>query len=409
MSKNTHLEHLEDSILIDGTAGAKDAFVFLDDLARSFSGNTSSNVTVTTKWDGAPAIFCGLYPGTDRFFVGTKSVFNKDAKINHTDEDIDRNHGHAPGLVKKLKDALKYLPKLGIKGVAQGDLLFTDDKGTDIINGESNITFKPNTITYSVAKGDPLYDKVKAAKIGVVFHTFYEGRSIEFLSARFGFDVSKLKDHDDILVLSAETGELGNDTLLTKAEKNNLIGLKQKSNRLLLSASPFLDIVSKQIEANDQLTVGPKLKVFFNKYIRDSVAIPAGNLFVKQFTNYFEGELSKAVGKLKTPKAKAAKLQKMYDGLDLIEDNESSLASCADLYKIIQNAKSVFIKKLEKGERFGTYLRTENGLEMTSPEGYVIIRDGTHARKLVERARFSAANFKKDTLPTKKWVEGDGK
>jgi len=99
----------------------------------------------------------------------------------------------------------------------------------------------------------------------------------------------------------------------------------------------------------------------------------------------------------------------MYDGLDLIEDNKASLASCVDLYKIIQNSKSVFIKKLEKGERFGTYLRTEDGLEMTSPEGYVIIRDGTHARKLVERARFSAANFKKDTLPTKKWVEGDAK
>ena len=409
MSKNTHLEHLEDSILIDGTAGAKDAFIFLDDLARSFTGNTSSSFTITTKWDGAPAIFCGLYPGTDKFFVGTKSVFNKNAKINFTNADIDRNHGHAAGLVKKLKDALKYLPKLGIKGVAQGDLLFTDDKGTDIINGVSNITFKPNTITYSVAKGDALYDKVKAAKIGVVFHTFYEGRSIEFLSAKFGFDISKLKEHDDVLVLSAETGELGNDTMLSTSEKKSLIGLKQKSTRLLNSASPFLDIVSKQIEANDQLTVGPKLKVFFNKYIRDSIAVPAGNLFVKQFTDYFEGELGKAVAKLKTPKAKAAKLQKMYDGLDLIEDNKASLASCVDLYKIIQNSKSVFIKKLEKGERFGTYLRTEDGLEMTSPEGYVIIRDGSHARKLVERARFSAANFKKDTLPTKKWVEGDGK
>ena len=409
MSKNTHLEHLEDSILIDGTAGAKDAFVFLDDLARSFSGNTSSSFTVTTKWDGAPAIFCGIYPGTSLFFVGTKSIFNKDAKINFTNEDIERNHGHAPGLVKKLKDALKYLPALGIKGVAQGDLLFTDDKGTDIINGVSNITFKPNTITYSVAQGDALYNKVKQAKIGVVFHTFYEGRSIEFLSAKFGFDISKLKKNKDILVLSAETGELGNDTLLTKGEKNTLIGLKQRSTRLVNSASPFLDIVSEQIKANDQLTVGPKLKVFFNKYIRDAVAVPAGNLFVKQFTDYFEGELGKAVAKLKTPKAKAAKLQKMYDGLDLIEDNKASLASCVDLYKIIQNSKSVFIKKLEKGERFGTYLRTEDGLEMTSPEGYVIIRDGTHARKLVERARFSAANFKKDTLPTKKWVEGDAK
>ena len=362
-----------------------------------------------TKWDGAPSVVCGTDPITGIFFVGTKSVFNKDAKINYTNEDIERNHGHAPGLVKKLKDALKYLPALGIKGVAQGDLLFTDDKGTEMIDGVSNITFKPNTITYSVAKGDDLYDKVKAAKIGVVFHTFYEGRSIELMNAKFGFDVSKLKEHDDILVLSAETGELGNDTLLTKGEKNSLIGLKQRSNRLVNSASPFLDIVSKQIEANDQLTVGPKLKVFFNKYIRDQIAVPAGNRFVNQFTSYWETELGKAVAKLKTPKAKAAKLQKMYDGLDLIEDHEASLASCVDLYKIIQNAKSIFIKKLEKGERFGTYLRTEDGLEMTSPEGYVIIRDGSHARKLVERARFSAANFKKDTLPTKKWVEGDGK
>ena len=140
MSKNTHLEHLEDSILLDGKQGAADAFKFLDLLGKTFSGSSNSSFKITTKWDGAPAILCGIYPGTNQFFVGTKSVFNKEAKVNFTDEDIDRNHGHAPGLVEKLKAALKYFPDLGIKGVAQGDLLFTDDKKKEQIDGKQCIT-----------------------------------------------------------------------------------------------------------------------------------------------------------------------------------------------------------------------------------------------------------------------------
>ena len=57
MSKNTHLEHLEDSILLDGKKGAEDAFKFLDSLARTFTGKGAGNFKMTTKWDGAPAIF----------------------------------------------------------------------------------------------------------------------------------------------------------------------------------------------------------------------------------------------------------------------------------------------------------------------------------------------------------------
>ena len=233
MSKNTHLEHLEDSILFDGKQGAVDAFKFLDLLATSFSGKPTKNFKVTTKWDGAPAIFCGKYPGTGEFFVGTKSVFNKDAKINFAPEDVDMNHGHAPGLVAKLKDALKYFPKLGINGVAQGDLLFTDDKKFETIDGKRCITFKPNTITYCIPEDSDLYEKAKNAKIGVVFHTTYRGSSIETLSATFGYDVKKLRSSRDILVLSAEIDELGKDVLLTDAEKVKLMRMKTASAALV--------------------------------------------------------------------------------------------------------------------------------------------------------------------------------
>ena len=403
MSKNTHLEHLEDSILLDGKQGATDAFKFLDLLARTFSGQGQNNFKITTKWDGAPAIFCGMYPGTGQFFVGTKSVFNKDAKVNIVPEDIDRNHGHAPGLVSKLKDALKYFPALGITGVAQGDLLFTDDKKFETIDGKKCITFQPNTITYCIPEGSPFYDKAKRAKIGVVFHTTYRGDSVAGLNASFGYDISKLNSSADVLVLSAETGQLGKDTLITKQEKQQLMRMKTASASLIRGAGDFLDEVAEQIEAKDQLTVGPRLKIYFNTYVRQGKRVNNARQFVRNFSDYFETEVRKAIDKVKTPKAKAAKRKKLYDGLKFIQDNDAALIKTIGLYTTLQNAKNFFVRKLEKGEQFGTYLRTEDGYEVTAPEGYVAISEGTNAVKLVDRLSFSVANFN----VSKNWVEGD--
>jgi len=403
MSKNTHLEHLEDSILLDGKQGATDAFKFLDLLAQTFSGKATNQFKITTKWDGAPAIFCGQYPGTDYFFVGTKSVFNKDAKINTTPEDIERNHGHAPGLVAKLKDALKYFPKLGIRGVAQGDLLFTDDKKFEIIDGKRCLTFRPNTITYAIPEGTELYEKAKKAKIGVVFHTTYTGATVEGLSATFGYDVSKLNKTSDVLVLSAETSQLGKDVLLTDQEKTTLGRMKSAGSALLRASSSFLDEVAQQIEANDQLTVGPRLKIYFNTYVRQGKKVNNARKFVSDFENYFETEVKKAADKVKTPKAKAAKLKKLYDGLEFIENNKAALIKAVGLYTTLQNAKTFFIRKLEKGEKIGTYLQTEDGYKITAPEGYVAISNDRNAVKLVDRLSFSVANFN----VSKNWVEGD--
>ena len=403
MSKNTHLEHLEDSILLDGEQGANDAFMFLDELARVFTGVQKNNFKITTKWDGAPAVFCGIYPGTDKFFVGTKSVFNVNAKINFTEEDVDHNHGSSPGLAVKLKDCLKYLPELGIEGVAQGDLLFTDDKEKKKINGTDCIIFQPNTITYCIPKEDDLYDKASKAKVGVVFHTSYKGTDIGSMNASFGYDVSKLKDSRNVLVLSAETGQLGKDVLLTEKEKGSLQKLKSISTTSLKGASSFLDEVADQIKSKDQLVIGTRLKIFFNKYVREGKKLPSDKVFVKEFQEYFETEVRKAADKLKTPKGKAQKLNKLYTGLDTIKDKEKALKSTVNLYSALQSAKELFIRKLETGERFGTYLRTENGYKITAPEGYVAIQEGSNAVKLVDRLSFSVANFNVE----KNWVNGD--
>jgi hypothetical protein len=144
--KNVHLEHIEDEVLNRGVPGARDAINFLRSLRDMLAGNSSTKVNVTTKWDGAPAVFAGTNPENGKFFVATKGIFNANPKLNYTEEDIDANHP-SEGLNKKLKVALRYLPKVGIEGVLQGDMMFSKgDIKTETIDGQKYITFQPNTI-----------------------------------------------------------------------------------------------------------------------------------------------------------------------------------------------------------------------------------------------------------------------
>jgi hypothetical protein len=149
--KNLHLEHLEDEVLNGGVSGTRGAISFLQSLRDMLAGHaTGRTVNLTTKWDGAPAIFAGINPENGKFFVGTKGVFAQNAKLNYTNADIDANHP-GEGLNVKLKIALKYLAELGIDGVMQGDMMFTSaDLKTETIEGKSYITFQPNTIIYAV-------------------------------------------------------------------------------------------------------------------------------------------------------------------------------------------------------------------------------------------------------------------
>ena len=403
MSKNTHLEHLEDSILFDGQEGAKDAFAFLDALTKTFSGTPSSNFMITTKWDGAPAVICGVDPLTKKFFVGTKSVFNKtEAKINYSESFIEANHGNSPGLVEKLKVALQYFPELGIKGIIQGDLLFTDDAKEEKINGVDYLTFTPNTITYAIPKGSNAYNKAKRAKVGVVFHTRYVGASIAESHATFGVNVNEFKKTDNVFVISAEVDTLGTNMILTATEQRNLGNMKRTAMPALRSAGSFLNEISEQINSKDNFSVGTRLKTYFNTYVREGKKINNLNRFIDDFKNNYHETMMKEVNKVKQEKTKAVKLKKLYDGIDYVEKNVAGFKATITLYVILQNAKNMFVKKLASADSTKTFLRTDDGFRVTAPEGFVAIKDG-NATKLVDRLEFSQANF---TLQ-KNWVKGN--
>ena len=135
--KLTHLSHVEDHAHDHGDAGFHHAFHSLMNTHHHMKGNAREGHSVTTKYDGAPSVVFGHHPENGKFFVGSKSVFNKNPKINHTHEDIEKNHGHAPGLVKKLHAALKHLPKITPKGkVYQGDVMHSGVKSKSNPSGD---------------------------------------------------------------------------------------------------------------------------------------------------------------------------------------------------------------------------------------------------------------------------------
>ena len=123
---NKHLDHLEDRIILDGRQGAKDALQVLKEMGGLLSGAPGVPVVVTTKWDGAPAVVCGIDPSDGQFFVGTKSVFAQEPKLCKTQSDVQTMY--SGGLAEKLSAALRYLPNSVKSGILQGDLMFTNDK-----------------------------------------------------------------------------------------------------------------------------------------------------------------------------------------------------------------------------------------------------------------------------------------
>ena len=187
--KNTHMEHIEDNVLNGGVQGARESINFLRSLRDMLSGSSDSTVNVSVKWDGAPAIFAGTDPSDGKFFVAKKGVFNKNPKVYKTDAEVDADT--SGDLSDKLKLALKHLPDLNIKGVIQGDFLFSKrDLKKQKVQGKSYITFHPNTIVYAIPTDVPLAREISKSKIGIVWHTSYTGNSFETMKASFGKNIA---------------------------------------------------------------------------------------------------------------------------------------------------------------------------------------------------------------------------
>ena len=381
-SKNVHLEHVEDNILNHGMTGAKNSLNFVAGVAAMLRGHTGKKFNITTKWDGSPAIFVGINPENGKFFVGTKAVFGKrEPKIIYSKADIKKYYGEVPGLAKQLEAALKYLPKLGIKGVMQGDMMFSEGEVEEkTIDGEKMVTFKPNTIMYAVPADSDLAKTIKRAKMGIIFHTKYEGDSMQDMKSSFKIDVSKFKKTADVWFDDASyTDESGTVTFTAKEEKQVEDHLNAAKKALSQIKKGELD----QLLSNK--TAVSMLKMHTNAQIR------GGRHFHGDFLKEFYKFVEQRIDKDKTSdKAKAAKKQKYKE---FIEKHHDLIERVLAFQSHINDTKLFIIDKLKTLDSIGTFLPDGEGYKVTSPEGFVAVDHIGDAVKLVDRLEFSRANF----------------
>ena len=389
--KNTHLEHLEDDIINRGSKGGVNAINFLKSVRDMLAGHSGTKINTTVKWDGAPAIICGVNPENGKFFVGTKSVFNVTPKINYTTADIRRNHSGA--VAQKLSVCLSHLSSLNIKQILQGDLLFTNDTKVVSIDGDKMISFTPNTITYAVQASSGIGRKIARAKMGIVFHTMYTGKTMKALNANFGN--VRGSGNSRVWVASAAYRDDSGSIMFTKSELSKFDAQIRMAEGSLYKGEKILD--EMQSRANDPLSVGFRLKSFFNYYIRSNKG-GMGKVKVLQdmFRDYYENILKMEIDARKTDKAKQKYRDILATGLKFINQNKSSLYFAIASHVTLANAKTTLIQKMNQIQQIGHYIKTGTGYRVTAPEGFVAVDRVAGAVKLVDRLEFSRANF---TLP----------
>ena len=388
--KNLHLEHLEDNVLNRGVAGARESINFLQSLRDMLAGKSSSKVNVTTKWDGAPAIFAGINPANGKFFVGTKSVFNITPKLNYTDKDIDKNHPTG-GLNEKLKIALAFLPKLGIRGVLQGDMMFTKgDLKKETIEGERYITFQPNTIVYAVPQDSILAKKMQAAQLGIVFHTSYSGRTLKTMKPSFNIDIGRLQPTKDVWFRDASFTDASGTATFTDAETRQITNILSQAGRTFRTINAQ---VLNRISINDKILM--EIKTFNNKSVRAGEKIRNTSVHTINLIRYVEDKLNKEILKAKRADTKRKRQQEKNEMMRFFRGSAMQLVQIFNLMNLIVDTKLIIIRKLQEMRQVtNTFVRTDDGFKITNPEGFVAVdKLSGGALKLVDRLEFSHQNF----------------
>jgi hypothetical protein len=395
--KNVHLEHIEDLVFNEGVSGTRKAILFLIELRNMLSGNSKKPLDITTKWDGAPAIFAGIDPADGKFFVAKKGLFNVDPQMFKSIESINQST-----LVSELKSkfttAFTEFSKLGIKsGVYQGDLMFTsEDLRKEKIGEEEFITFQPNTIVYAVPAVSSLAKRLRAAKIGIVWHTTYTGASIPEMKASFGKSiVDKMIPSKSVWMDDATYKDVSGTATFTSDETRIFNSYLSLLGKIFKSLSPA---ALNRIAANPDFLI--RLKTFNNSKVRQgkNITTVSPRAHMQEFISYIKQYYEKEAATKKSQRGKQATFAKLLPMLDYFVAHTEELTRIYELVIIMTKAKEMVVKKLNTAAGLSTFLRTNSGFKVTDQEGYVAIDHIGTAVKLVDRLEFSTANFSPEIL-----------
>ena len=390
--QNKHSTHLEDLVLDGGKAATDNVIKSLTEVYTKFASTAKSkDIGVSVKFDGAPAVFFGYNPDPEnnKFFVGTKAIFNKVPKINYTDADIDANH--TGDLANKLKACLQYLKAVTPNNgeMYQGDLMFTKgDLKTLSSDGVQMVYCHPNTIVYATPTDSALAKQWTSAEVGIVVHTRYIGGTIADMSASFGVSANEFKNNKNVWMEDAYYKSYDGVITFTDAES-------KAYKKLLSQATKLASSISGSTYSQLQGDINVLINTYNNTYIRENKRNIAPKQKAINFAEYVNVRFKKEIDKRKTEKGKQTQIDKRDLMLKGIPDVKQ-LTLVYELQDTIVAMKEMVLSKLDRVDSLSTFVLTKSGvLKVTGAEGYVGLSDGNIPQgvKLVDRYEFSFNNF----------------
>jgi hypothetical protein len=392
--KNVHMTHIEDRVIYGGVKGAREAIFALRSLRDMLAGNSKTSTNVTVKWDGAPAVFAGIDPSDGQFFVAKKGIFNKNPKVYKSEADVRADT--SGDLADKLSIAFNELKDLGIKGVIQGDIMFTKgDVEKESIDGEAYYTFQPNTIVYAVPVKSELGKTISKANLGVVWHTTYTGKDFESMKASFGVKLGGLKKKPSVWYQDAEYRDMSGTATFSDKDTKEVTSALSRAGKIF---QKIQGTTLRELEKNTELSA--RIETFNNTLVRRGERITNTTKHVSDMLKYFDEKFEKEKGKRSSAKGKAAIDAKKKELLKFFSpSNKKNLVLMFDLMNAIVEAKLIIINKLDRVKQIDTFVRTKNGFKVTGSEGFVAIdKSKGGAVKLVDRLEFSMNNFSSDVI-----------
>ena len=175
------IEHLEDYVFRNGSAGIKKAM----DIVRHTAADTGK--TTTVKWDGKPALIFGrdangtfvltdvsgfTAQGYNGLFTSPRQVRQhlaaRDADAAALGKAATRVQDLAP-IYDRLWPLLDAAVPKNYRGFVQGDLLYMSTPPLEA----GNYVFTPNTIEYKIPARSDVGQRIGASEVGIAMHTRY--------------------------------------------------------------------------------------------------------------------------------------------------------------------------------------------------------------------------------------------
>jgi hypothetical protein len=232
--------------------------------------------------------------------------------------------------------------------------------------------------------------KMLDAQVGIVFHTAYNGRSMDTLKASFNIDIGHLKPTKDVWFRDASFVDASGTATFTKEETRKVSDILSEAGRVFQSINP---LVLNRLATNETFNI--YVKTYNNTKVRSGETITNTQQHTLGMIKWIEDKLNKTIIEAKKEDTKKKRIAEKNEVMRFFRTNAAQLKLIFDLMNLIIDAKLIIVRKLETiKSSVDTFVRTEDGFKVTGPEGFVAVDRLTGgALKLIDRMEFSQQNF----------------